>query len=82
MRILDNNSDKALNDILILLTRNEAIDMRDTLDQMLAEKKFDHEHILDYEDINRQMTIALYDDVNVNTNPYVSRVIDLIKNGR
>lgn len=82
MRILDNISDKALDDILILLTKSEAKRMRDAIDQLLAENKLDHEHILDLDSLNREITIALYDEVNVQANPWVERVLDLIRNGK
>ena len=55
--------------------------MRDILDELLENDGFIHEHILDTDDINRQITMALYDDVNIKRNPYMPRIIELIENG-
>lgn len=55
--------------------------MRDILDELLESGGFIHEYILDTDDINRQITMALYDDTNIERNPYMPRIIELIKNG-
>lgn len=55
--------------------------MRDILDELLESGGFIHEHILDTDDINRQITMALYDGVNIKWNPYAPRIIELIENG-
>ena len=54
MRILDVNNDKVLNEVLLLLTSQEAGELRDTIDQILSQGTLEHEHILDMENIDRQ----------------------------
>lgn len=82
MRMFDCDRERAINDVLILLRRSEAEEMRDILDELLENDGFIHEHILDTDDINRQITMALYDGVNIKWNPYTPRIIELIKNGK
>lgn len=81
MRMFDNDREMAISDVLILLKRSEAEEMRDILDELLESSRFIHEHILDADDINRQITMALYDDTNIERNPYMPRIIELIENG-
>lgn len=83
MRILDNETDKALNDVIILLTKDEAKYMMDTIEQLLSEGKFDHGHVLDLTDHVNEIAIALYDEKNMEHNMhYTPRVIELIKNDK
>lgn len=49
--------------------------MRDILDELLESGGFIHEYILDTDDINRQITMALYDGVNIKWNPYTPRMV-------
>ena len=79
MRMLDNDSDKVLNDVLILLTRKEAEDLRDTVAQMLSDVEQSHYHVMDRETYLREFTLGLYDDVDIEKNTYMPRVIDLIR---
>ena len=58
MRMFDCDRERAINDVLILLRRSEAEKMRDILDELLENDGFIHEHILDTDDINRQITIG------------------------
>lgn len=62
MRILDQDTDKATKNILILLTQSEAAELRDDLDRMLSHKIIaDHSHINDIE-YEREITVAIYED--------------------
>jgi len=79
MRMLDNDSDKTLNDVLILLTRKEAIWLRDEVAEMLSDVEQGHYHVIDLDNPMRQFTLGLYDDVDIEKNTYIPRVIDLIR---
>ena len=60
MRILDEDNDKAIKNVMILLTIEEASEMRDDLEAMLLKNDFNaHTHINDilYE---HEMTVAIY----------------------
>lgn len=79
MRILDEDTDKALKNIFVLLTQAEASELRDVLNGLILSKlDADHSHINDIE-YNREITIALYEDDAPNT--YNKRVKKLILKG-
>jgi hypothetical protein len=62
MRILNQDTDKSVENLLILLTSEEAIEFRDMLDQLISRNKNQdqaHEHLTDSE-YNREITIAIY----------------------
>lgn len=66
MRILNQNTDKSLQDILLLLTKSEALELRDELERLLSSNQKDnHGHINDIE-YQREITVAIYDDSNKN----------------
>ncbi|MEQ1921437.1 MAG: hypothetical protein ABL952_02910 [Pyrinomonadaceae bacterium] len=58
MRILDQESDKALKEIALFLTLSEAEELRDSLDSMLKNGSH-HEH-LSSNDFEKELTIAIY----------------------
>lgn len=61
MRILDIDNDKAIKNIMILLTTEEASELRDDLDGMLQKGIInDHAHVNDTE-YEHEITIAIYD---------------------
>jgi len=61
MRILDQDNDKATKNVLILLTPEEAAELRDDLERMLQGNIFqEHTHINDKE-FEHEMTVAIYD---------------------
>ena len=75
MRILDQDNDKAVNSILIMLTPSEAKELVDKIRQLTTEKG-DHLHLGD-ETFLREITIAIYTSENVLTfNP---RIVNLIE---
>jgi hypothetical protein len=60
MRILDEDNDIAIKNVMIILTIEEAAEMRDDLEEMLLKRDFSsHTHINDilYE---HQLTVAIY----------------------
>ena len=76
MRILDNISDRRLEDILILFTRREAEWIMHSFESLLRSDEQTHHHITDF-DTGHEITIGLYDDHGENT--YAPRVIRLIQ---
>lgn len=60
MRILNQDIDKSLKKILIILTPSEAAELRDDLEELLQEnKKNQHIHINDME-YTHEISIAIY----------------------
>ena len=58
-------SNKSIQDILLLLTKEEAIELLDGLDKLInSEKKRNHVHINDF-DFDKEITIAIYNDNNI-----------------
>ena len=61
MRILDDESDKKLDTISIFLTREEAIQLRGYLNQLIDNPKLQHSH-LSSTDYQKEISICLYDE--------------------
>lgn len=76
MRILDDESDKKLDNVSIFLTKEEAVQLRGYLNQLLDNPKLQHSH-LSSADYQKEITVCLYDEKNLeNLN---QRSIKLIK---
>ena len=78
MRILDDGNDNAIKSVLILLNKLEAKELIDALHDLLScdEQQF-HVHINDAE-YQREITLALYDDIDIKKNTFDKRVMELI----
>ena len=76
MRILDNESDKKLDDIAIFLNMEEAIQLRGYLNQLLDNPKLQHAH-LSSADYQKEITICLYNEKDLQG--FHPRAIKLIK---
>lgn len=76
MRILDNDSDKKIDNITICLTKSEASELRDTLDSLLKNAKGNHGHVSDY-DANKEITLCIYDQKDLDAS-FHDRVKKLI----
>ena len=64
MRILNQDKDESIKNLLILLTPEEASELRDDLEQLLSQNlSQNHAHISDY-DFQREITIAIYKSDN------------------
>ena len=61
MRILDDNADKKLDTISIFLTKEEAVQLRGYLNQLIDKPKMQHAH-LSSEDYQKEMTVCIYDE--------------------
>ena len=75
MRILNEDDNKPIKGVLIMLTPSEAKELVDKIRQLTAEKG-DHLHV-DDESFMREITIAIYTPEN--TQFFSRRVIDLIE---
>jgi len=64
MRILDQDSDKPLNEVILYLTHAEAVELRDSLNSLLDKLSNDHAHISD-ENYQRELTVCIYDIKNL-----------------
>lgn len=61
MRILDEESDKALQKVTLYLTQAEAKELHDSLEALLAAAEAGrHEHIPDA-DFSKELTVCIYD---------------------
>jgi len=59
MRILDQDNDKSINGISVLLTTDEAKELLDSLKQLLETPANNHAHIPD-KSFKKEITIAIY----------------------
>jgi hypothetical protein len=76
MRILDQNSNLSLNNILILLTNNEAIELKEDLERIISlSSNKEHIHIDDKE-YKHEITLSLYNEKE--NNYYNERMKKLI----
>jgi hypothetical protein len=76
MRILDQNSNLSLNNILILLTNNEAIVLKEDLERIISlSSNKEHIHIDDKE-YKHEITLSLYNEKE--NNYYNERMKKLI----
>jgi hypothetical protein len=64
MRILDEVADQSLSVVTIYLTKSEAEELRDSLEQLLANWQSRHEHVSS-SDYKRQITVCIYDVENL-----------------
>lgn len=79
MRILDDESDKKLDNVSIFLTKEEAVQLRGYLDQLLDNPKLQHSH-MSSSDYQKEITICLYDEKNLDS--LNQRSIKLIREDR
>ena len=79
MRILNELTDKSLENITLYLTMSEALKLRDGLNDLLKKPMNNHIHVSN-EDFQKEVTICIY-DIN-NLNGFDQRSVDLIKDDR
>lgn len=80
MRILDDDTDKSIESVTLLLTIAEAKELLDSLEQMIANPtKHQHAHVPDGE-FKREVTVALYEEGK--TDGFDARTKRLIRDGR
>ncbi|MBP7074896.1 MAG: hypothetical protein KBA81_05870 [Rhabdochlamydiaceae bacterium] len=64
MRILNDESNEKLDNVSIFLTREEAIQFRGYLNQLLENPKLHHSH-LSSSDYKKEITICIYEEDNI-----------------
>jgi hypothetical protein len=65
MRILNQDENKPIKNVLLMLTDEEATELRDDLERLLSKKiSNDHSHINNLE-YTHELSIALYDANNI-----------------
>ena len=60
MRILDDDTDRSIQTIILYLTKSEAEELRDSLNLLLEDSSPRHEHVSS-EDHRRELTVCIYD---------------------
>ena len=66
MRILNAELDTVIHNVVIYLTRDEAKQMKDFLEQLLEEPELHHVHVND-NNYSHEVTISVYDQDNLNS---------------
>jgi len=66
MRILDDDASKKVDHVTILLTRDEAEELRDALTNVLTDPEYDHDHVIS-EDYQKEIIVAIYDVANLSS---------------
>lgn len=66
MRILNNDTNAPLENVIIYLKKDEAVELIGALESLLnSEKTAEHSHINDLE-YTHEITVAIYDEDNLN----------------
>lgn len=65
MRILDEITDKPLKNVLLYLTFTEALELRDSLNELLNKPLNNHSHIPS-ETFDKEITVCIYEMSNLN----------------
>lgn len=77
MRLLDEIKDKPLSYVTLLLTYNEAGELRNQLDRLIEHYgKIGHHHVSD-NDYQREITIAIYNESDISE--FSERIQQLIR---
>ena len=64
MRILDEESNKSLKNIVLYLTYSQASEFRDSLEELLKKPLNNHSHISS-DDYRKEVTVCIYDNENL-----------------
>ncbi|CAI4033143.1 hypothetical protein DNFV4_03576 [Nitrospira tepida] len=64
MRLLDQRGDRKLDSVTIYLTADEARELRNDLDRLLANPQEHHAHVMS-EDYRKEITVSIYDEANL-----------------
>ncbi len=79
MRLLDDTTDRPMAGVLLMLTPEEAAELRDALEDLLAQPELMHAHVSDGEE-KHMVTVAVYTPQNVGG--FADRVQALIATDR
>ena len=64
MRLLNQDDDRVVQRLLLLLTQGEAVELKNSLELLLANSAGRHEHIPG-DDYRKEITIAIYDQTTL-----------------
>lgn len=78
MRIFDEDNDKVLGKVMLLLTEHEARELMDDLAFLLANRN-EHAHVTDWTG-EREITVAIYDERHIEH--FSERIRQVIKDGK
>ncbi|MBE7031644.1 MAG: hypothetical protein E7401_01620 [Ruminococcaceae bacterium] len=78
MRILDEDRDKALKNILLLFTKQEAEQLISDLEDLVNDDTRGNHFHINNEDYSKEITVALYDENNID-DFFSERCKELIK---
>ena len=62
MRLLDQTGDSALKSIIVYLTRAEAEELRDSVNDLLEHSNYAAHHHIYCKDFKRELTICIYNE--------------------
>ena len=62
MRLLDQSSEKALQSVTVYLTKDEAEELRDSVQSLLEQPTFQAHHHVYSKDFKRELTICIYSE--------------------
>lgn len=79
MRILDEISNKSLENVILYLTFPEALELRDSLNDLLEKPLNNHAHVSN-EDFQKELTVCIYNVDNLEG--FNERSVDLILNDK
>ncbi|MBE7045425.1 MAG: hypothetical protein E7397_07825 [Ruminococcaceae bacterium] len=65
MRILDEDRDTTVDNVLILFTKEEAIQLISSLEDLIADETKGNHHHINNNDYSKELTIALYNEKNI-----------------
>lgn len=82
MRIWDGVNNVAVSVALLFLTREEAEEIKCTIDAMLSDEVMGDYPCLSLDDHMVELDLCLYDDKNMENNPYTPEVIRLLKENK
>lgn len=67
MRFLNQENGQSINDMLLLMTYQEACEIRDDLERLISSEKLnDHRHIYDA-DFKHELTLSIYSENNLDS---------------
>lgn len=77
MRILNEDTETPVSEVILYLLRDEAMELRDSLEQLLENSK-SHYHV-SAEDFQKQITVCLYDPDHLDEFGFNERSLKLIR---
>ncbi|TKG92988.1 hypothetical protein EYV94_18630 [Puteibacter caeruleilacunae] len=76
MRLFDQEKETLINDLLILLTIDEALELKCELERLIQQQKTDDHGHINNEDYTKEITVSVYDPNNIDN--FSRRIKNLI----